>query len=87
MMLAVGVFLVGLMLSAFFSGSETGLYRVSRTRLVLDGLSGSFAGRGLVWMINHPAIFVATTLVGNNLANYLTSLAIVTPSLHSLGAP
>ncbi|MEO9595006.1 CNNM domain-containing protein [Rhodopirellula bahusiensis] len=77
MMLAVGVFLIGLMLSAFFSGSETGLYRVSRTRLVLDGLSGSFAGRGLVWMINHPAIFVATTLVGNNLANYLTSLAIV----------
>ncbi len=31
------------MLSAFFSGSETGLYRVSRTRLVLDGLSGSTA--------------------------------------------
>ncbi|WDQ19176.1 DUF21 domain-containing protein [Rhodopirellula sp. P2] len=77
MMLAVGIFLIGLALSAFFSGSETGLYRVSRTRLVLDGLSGSFAGRGLVWMINHPAIFVATTLVGNNLANYLTSLAIV----------
>lgn len=65
------------MLSAFFSGSETGLYRVSRTRLVLDGLSGSFASRALVWLLNHPAIFVATTLVGNNLANYLVSLSIV----------
>ncbi|MCC9658025.1 CNNM domain-containing protein [Rhodopirellula halodulae] len=77
MTLALCIFCIGLTLSAFFSGSETGLYRVSRTRLVLDGLGGSFAGRGLVWMINHPAFFVATTLVGNNLANYLTSLAIV----------
>jgi len=77
MILAIGAFFVGLMLSAFFSGSETGLYRVSRTRLVLDGLSGSLAGRGLVWLINHPAIFVATTLVGNNLANYFTSASIV----------
>ena len=77
MIFAILLFLIGLMLSAFFSGSETGLYRVSRTRLVLDGLSGSLAGRGLVWLLNHPAIFVATTLVGNNLANYLTSFAIV----------
>jgi CBS domain containing-hemolysin-like protein len=30
-----------------------------------------------VWLLNHPTIFVATTLVGNNLANYLTSFAIV----------
>lgn len=74
---AILIFSIGLMLSAFFSGSETGLYRVSRTRLVLDGLSGSLAGRGLVWLLNHPAIFVATTLVGNNLANYMTSFAIV----------
>jgi putative hemolysin len=71
------LFLIGLMLSAFFSGTETGLYRVSRTRLVLDGLSGSRAARGVVWLLNHPTIFVATALVGNNLANYVTSLAIV----------
>jgi CBS domain containing-hemolysin-like protein len=71
------LFLVGLLLSAFFSGSETGLYRVSRTRLVLDGLSGSRAARGLVWLLNHPTVFVATTLVGNNIANYLASYAIV----------
>lgn len=73
----VVLFLIGLMLSAFFSGSETGLYRISRTRLVLDGLSGSRAARGLVWLLNHPAIFIATTLVGNNAANYLTSFAVV----------
>ncbi len=77
MILAILLFSIGLMFSAFFSGTETGLYRVSRTRLVLDSLSGSWAGRGLVWLLNHPAIFVATTLVGNNLANYTTSFAVV----------
>ncbi len=77
MIVAILLFLVGLMLSAFFSGSETGLYRVSRTRLVLDGLSGSRSARGIIWLLNHPEIFVATTLVGNNLANYVTSFAMV----------
>jgi len=69
--------LVGLFLSAFFSGSETGFYRATRLRLVLDAMGGDYVSRGLLWLTNHPSIFVATTLVGNNLANYLTSLAIV----------
>ena len=86
MILAAILFLVGLFLSAFFSGTETGLYRVSRTRLVLDGLSGSRAARGIVWLLNHPAIFVATALVGNNLANYLTSLAVVMAGAAWFGA-
>ncbi|MBN1908150.1 MAG: DUF21 domain-containing protein, partial [Pirellulales bacterium] len=69
--------LAGLLLSAFFSGSETGFYRAARVRLVLDALGGDFVSRFLAWLTNHPALFVATTLVGNNLANYLASLAIV----------
>ncbi|MEM0924672.1 MAG: CNNM domain-containing protein [Planctomycetota bacterium] len=75
--LAGALFLFGLVLSAFFSGSETGLYRVSRTRLILDGLGGSTAARIMIWLLNRPAIFVATALVGNNLANFVTSFAIV----------
>lgn len=31
----------------------------------------------LLMLTNHPALFVATTLIGNNFANYLTSLAVV----------
>ena len=69
--------IVGLLLSAFFSGSETGFYRAARTRLVLDALGGDPISRGLLWLANRPALFIATTLVGNNLANYLLSLAIV----------
>ena len=67
----------GLFLSAFFSGSETGFYRVPRVRLMLDAMGGDVVSRGLLWLANHASIFVATALVGNNLANYITSLAIV----------
>lgn len=77
-MIAVAVlFMLGLFLSAFFSGSETGFYRVPRVRLLIDALGGSYLARGLLWLTNHPSLFVATTLIGNNVANYLTSLAIV----------
>ncbi|QDU97348.1 CNNM domain-containing protein [Lignipirellula cremea] len=73
----LAIFFLALALSAFFSGSETGFYRVTRVRLALDGLGGDRVARWLLQLTNHPALFVATTLIGNNLANYLSSLAIV----------
>ncbi len=79
------IFIVGLVLSAFFSGTETGMYRVSRMRLLLDALDGSWLSRGLLWLLNHPAIFVATALVGNNLANFFVSLGIVRLIANSIG--
>ena len=72
MLLTLGVFL-----SALFSGSETGFYRVTRMRLLLDGMAGDRTSTYLLSLTNHPALFVATTLIGNNVANYMTSLAIV----------
>ena len=71
------LFAVGLALSAFFSGSETGFYRATRVRLLIRALSGSWSARGLVWMMGRPSLFVGTALVGNNIANYTTSLAVV----------
>ncbi|MFO7901809.1 MAG: CNNM domain-containing protein [Planctomycetota bacterium] len=67
----------GVILSALFSGSETGFYRVIRIRLLLDGLGGDSLSRMLLRLTNQPPLFVATTLIGNNVANYITSLAIV----------
>jgi putative hemolysin len=75
--LALALALLGLMLSAFFSGSETGLYRATRLRLVMDALGGDPVARGLFWLASRPSLFVATMLIGNNLANYLVSLAVV----------
>jgi len=71
------LFVTGVALSAFFSGSETGFYRVTRVRLLIDWLAGDWLARGLLWATNHPSVFVATALVGNNLANYIASLAVV----------
>ena len=75
--IAVVLGLIGVLLSGFFSGAETGFYRAARMRLVLDALDGDLIARGLVGLTNHPALFIATSLVGTNLGNYLVSLATV----------
>lgn len=64
------------LLSAFCSGVETGLYRVPRVRLVLDTVDGSRVARGLLWLTNHPGLFVSTLLVGNTVANYAVPVGI-----------
>lgn len=69
--------LVGTFFSSFFSGSEIGFYRATRIRLVLDALEGDWISRGLVLLTNQPTLFIATALVGNNVANYFVSLAAV----------
>ena len=69
--------LTGLALSAFFSGTEIGFYQASRVRLVLDAKGGDRIARLLVALGNRPVLFVATILVGNNIANYFVSLSLV----------
>ena len=70
------VFALGLRLSAFFSGSETGFYRASFLRINIDAQAGDPIAKRLLWFARNPSAFVATTLVGNNVANYLTTVAI-----------
>ena len=77
---------VGLALSAFFSGTEIGFYRTSRIRLVLDAKGGDQIARFLVALGNRPVFFVATILVGNNIANYFVSLSLVLGTEAFLGA-
>ncbi len=77
-MLAIWLLLLlGLSLSAFFSGSETGFYRVTRVRLVMDAKSGRWMPRMLLWLANHSTVVVATVLIGNNIANYLVSFGLL----------
>lgn len=73
---ALLLFFFGLKLSAFFSGSETGFYRVSTLQLTLQKQHGDRVASQLFQFVTHPERFVTTTLVGNNVANYLTTLAI-----------
>ncbi len=88
LLLAAILFLVGLNLSAFFSGSETGFYRVSFLRLSIDAQAGDRVAARILWFAKNPSMFVATTLVGNNVANYLTtaSIGFATGVLFTAGA-
>ena len=70
------VFLAGLRASAFFSGAETGYYRLSLPRLGIDAQAGNPRAIQLMKFAHQPTQFVATTLLGNNLANFLTTFAI-----------
>lgn len=79
-MLIAALLAFGLFLSAYFSGSETGFYRITRVRLLLDAKSGSWIAKSLLWLVARPTIVVATVLIGNNIANYLVSLGLVLAS-------
>lgn len=74
---ALALGLLGALLSAVFSGSETGMYRVARLRLEVAARGGDWVAAALGWLVDRPSIFVPMVLVGNNFANYLVSLALV----------
>lgn len=71
------VLLLALMSSAFFSGCETGMYRLPRLRLLVEANAGGRRARALQAMRSRPSLFVATLLVGNNVANHFFGLASV----------
>ncbi|MGL4594564.1 MAG: CNNM domain-containing protein [Thermoguttaceae bacterium] len=67
----------GLFLSAVFSGAETAFYRVPKIRLKLDAIERNKKANVLLGFVNNPGFFIATVLVGNNVANYCVSMATV----------
>ncbi|MEZ5941030.1 MAG: CNNM domain-containing protein [Planctomycetaceae bacterium] len=72
----LAMLLLGVWLSAFFSGSETGFYRLSMPRLWIDSKAGDSTASRLLYFAQHPSQYVATCLVGNNIANYVTTFAV-----------
>jgi len=70
------LFLFGVRLSAFFSGIETAFYRSSKLRLNIDAQTGDALSQKILSYVRDPSTFVATILIGNNLANYVTTYAI-----------
>lgn len=77
----VGVALVGVALSALFSGMETGVYGLNVVRLHVAARSTSRTARerraaGLLAEIEQPDQLLATLLIGNNIANYLGAIGV-----------
>jgi len=61
----------GVVLSGFFSGSETGIYSLNRVRLRVAGERNRPGARRLADLMRHPEDVVITMLLGTNLADYL----------------
>ncbi len=80
------LFLVGIRLSAFFSGIETAFYRASKLRLNIDAQTGDVLSKRIFGYVSDPSRFVATILIGNNLANYVTTCAIGYGAIRALGS-
>lgn len=62
------ILLVALFASAVFSGSETGLYRLSQARLEVDARAGRRSAKLLRYLVRHESAVLVTILVGNNIA-------------------
>lgn len=62
------IILLMLALSAFFSGSEIAFVAANRLRVEVAARRGGRVGRLVSDFLEHPASFLTTTLVGNNVA-------------------
>lgn len=72
----IAVFLACLVVSGFFSGSETALIAVSRLRLRHQASEGDLAARRILALVDDPRRLLAGILVGNNLVNILGAVVI-----------
>lgn len=62
------IILVSILFSAFFSGIEIAFISSNRFHIEIENKKGNFAFQLLSRLISHPSRFIATMLVGNNIA-------------------
>jgi len=74
--LAAAIIPIGLFLSGFFSGVETGLYRVNRLRLHLDVQRRDPVGVRLAGVLEDEQGALSVTLIGTNVMNYVITTAV-----------
>ena len=73
LLLGIGILIVGLFLSALYSGLETGLYTINRIRLDVRAAAKVPSAIRVKTLIDNPTRMLAVLLVCNNIANYLAS--------------
>lgn len=67
------VLIVLLLCSAFFSGSETALFSLSKIRVKRLQIENAKNSKALAYLLNRPRNLIVTILIGNMLVNVLAS--------------
>lgn len=65
---AIAIIIIAVVASAFFSGMEIAFVSANRLKVELAAKQGGIAGKLLSQLTKHPSRFIATMLVGNNVA-------------------
>ena len=65
---SIVIIVIALAASAFFSGMEIAFVTANRLKIELDSQKGTFSGRILSNFVKHDSRFIATMLLGNNIA-------------------
>jgi putative hemolysin len=80
-LLLLGLFFA-VLLSGFFSGSETGVYCLNHVRLRVASARGDVAAQRVEQMARNPEDLVITMLMGTNVADYLATAFAAALFLH-----
>ena len=78
--------IIAIVLSGFFSGSETGVYCLDRVRLRVAREKADPAAARLSELVRRPEDLVITTLLGTNLADYLATACVTAALLNAVSA-
>ncbi len=76
-----------ILLSAFFSGSETGIMTANRYKLRHQAKTGSKSAKRILTLLGQPDRLIGTILIGNNIVNIAASSVATLIGLHLAGDP
>lgn len=83
--LLVGLLIFLILLSAFFSGSETGMMSLNRYRLRHMARKGQTGANRIVKLLERPDRLLGVILIGNTFANILASAIATVIAIHYFG--